>query len=97
MAKRRTPAQRNANSAMKMAVARTEKELKPKARTKTIVTYPKGLYDKTLKKNLCKAYGELNMTDTCRTSGRSLAGKKSSSKRKSPAKQKSFMDKLLNR
>jgi len=65
--KKQTVAQKNANSALKMAVKRTKSKLAPKARTKTITTYPKGEYDRTLKNELCKAYGELNMAKTCKT------------------------------
>ncbi len=77
-----TPRQRNAVSAMKMAQTRTKRELKSKEQVKTIVTYPKGLYKKTLEKNLDKAMEEVGLPNrNSKTSSTPKAKKKTAAKK----------------
>jgi hypothetical protein len=78
-----TPRQRNAVSAMKMAQSRTKKQLKSQEQLKTIVTYPKGLYKKTLEKNLDRAMEEVGLPNR-----NSKTGSKPKAKRKPAAKRK---------
>jgi hypothetical protein len=81
-----TPRQRNAVSAMKMAQSRTKKQLKSQEQLKTIVTYPKGLYKKTLEKNLDRAMEEVGLPNR-----NSKTGSKPKAKRKPAAKRKAAM------
>lgn len=81
-----TPRQRNAVSAMKMAQSRTKKQLKSQEQLKTIVTYPKGLYKKTLEKNLDRAMEEVGLPNR-----NSKTGSKPKAKRKPAAKRKDGM------
>lgn len=88
---RLTPRQRNANSALIMAVTRTKKELKGKEQVKTIVTYPKGLYKKTLAKNLDKTMDEVGLPNKNSRTGSTTAKKKPTAKKaaaKKPAVKK---------
>jgi cell division protein FtsN len=70
-----TPRQRNAVSAMKMAQSRTKKQLKSQEQLKTIVTYPKGLYKKTLEKNLDRAMEEVGLPNRNSKTGSKPKGK----------------------
>jgi hypothetical protein len=81
-----TPRQRNAVSAMKMAQSRTKKQLKSQEQLKTIVTYPKGLYKKTLEKNQDRAMEEVGLPNR-----NSKTGSKPKAKRKPAAKRKDGM------
>ena len=81
-----TPRQRNAVSAMKMAQSRTKKQLKSQEQLVTIVTYPKGLYKKTLEKNLDRAMEEVGLPNR-----NSKTGSKPKAKRKPAAKRKAAM------
>lgn len=61
----------------------TKKELKSKEIKKTVVTYPKGLYAKTLEKNYAKARKEIGLTKAA-----PKKSKKATPKRKASAKKK---------
>ena len=73
---------------MPMAVKATIKELEPYAKQETITTYPKGMYKKTLSKNLKKAHnGEIKPAKKKKVS-KKKGSPKTTTKRKTASKAK---------
>lgn len=86
---KQSPKVKLAQKVIKRAAELTKEELKSKEIKKTIITYPKGLYDKTKKKNYEKARKEIGLAKA--KPAKKVAKKKSTTKktvRKSTSKKK---------
>lgn len=86
--------------ALEMAVERTKEELKPKEIKVTRVTYPKGLYKRTLKRNIADAKEQIenkskpNLKPKIRKFGAMAGTKKKSAETKKEAPKKAAPKKV---